>query len=320
MVKTIDYRQSIIDLWFFFVLGLWCLVLGILASGCQAEKPLYKERRLAMGTFVEVISEDKETAEIVFKEIQRIENLLSKYNPGSEVFLLNEAGKLETSAETFYVIKKAVEFWEASNGAFDITVGPLMDLWGFTTGESTILDREQIAQTLQNIGSNKISLNESNNVIEFLNSGMKIDLGGIGKGYAVDCAVKKLRKSKVGTCLINAGGTVYGLGRKFKDSWMVAIKNPDQPGTLEQFRLTNQCVATSGDYEQGGHIMDPRTGYPADAGLTSVTVIARDCLTADALSTAIFVLGKDEGEELLEKFPGVKARLIEKEYLIEKEE
>ncbi|MFH0826304.1 MAG: FAD:protein FMN transferase [Candidatus Omnitrophota bacterium] len=291
----------------------WILGFGILASGCQPSQPLYKERRLSMGTFVQVMAKNKEAAEIVFKELQRIEDLLSKYKPESEVSRLNEARELKVSDETFYVIKKAVAFWQASRGAFDITVGPLMDLWGFTTGELTVPDHDQIAKSLKGVGSNKIYMNKTDNVIKFLNSGMKIDLGGIGKGYAIDCAVKKLEQSKFDTCLINVGGNVYGMGKKFGQSWRVAIQNPNQPGTVEQFNLTNQCVATAGAYEQGGHIMDPRTGYPADAGLSSVTIIAPDCLTADALSTAIFVLGKEKGEALLKKFPNVKARLIEKE-------
>jgi len=294
--------------WSFF--GFWCLVLGILISGCQPEKPLHKERRLGMGTFVDVLAENKKAAEIVFKEIGRIEALLSKYYSESEVARLNEAGELKVSDETFHVIKKAVEFWKASGGAFDITVGPLMDLWGFTRGEFIVPSREQIAEVLKRVGSNKIHLNETDNVIKFLNSGMKIDLGGIGKGYAVDCAVNKLKESNIDSCLINLGGTIYGIGKKRHKLWKVAVQNPDRPGIVDYLEVTNQCVATSGDYEQGGHIMNPRTGSPAKAGLRSVTVIAPDCLTADALSTAIFVLGKEKGEAMLKEFPGVQARLI----------
>jgi thiamine biosynthesis lipoprotein len=300
--------------------GIWCLVLGILLSGCQAEKPLYKEHRVALGTFVHVVSENKEAAKIVFEEIERIDGLLSKYRPESEVSRLNESGELKVSAETFYVIKKALEFWRESGGAFDITIGPLMDLWGFTTQEYNIPEPQRIAEVLKGIGSDKIYLNETDNVINFLNSGMKIDLGGIAKGYAIDCAVKKLKEAKISTCLINAGGNVYGLGEKFGQFWKIAIQDPRQPGTIQPFGLKNQCVATSGDYEQSffsegkrySHIMNPRTGSPADAGLSSVTVIAPDCLTADSLSTAIFVLGKEKGEALAGKFAGVKVQFIEK--------
>ncbi len=300
--------------------GVCFLVLGIFAGGCQAEKPFYKERRVAMGTFVQVVSENKKAAEIVFKEIERIEGLLSKYRPESEVSRLNQAGELQVSPETFYVIKKALEFWRESGGAFDITVGPLMDLWGFTTGGYNVPEPQRIAEALNTIGSAKIHLNETDNVIKFLNSGMKIDLGGIAKGYAIDCAVKKLKEAQVGSCLINAGGNIYGLGEKFGQFWKIAIQEPRQAGALQQLGLKNQCVATSGDYERSffsegkrySHIMNPKTGSPADSGLSSVTVVAPDCLIADTLSTAIFVLGEQKGQVLARKFSAVKVYFIKK--------
>lgn len=294
--------------------------LSFALSGCQQQsRAFYQDRRIAMGTFVEVLSSDKKAPEIVFKEIKRIEDLLSRYKPDSEVSLLNRTGELKASPETFAVIKKAKEFWRESEGAFDITVAVLMDQWGFTNREYAVLNQEQITETLGKIGFDKIALNETDNVIEFLVSGIKIDLGGIAKGFAVDCAVKKLREAQVKSCLINAGGDVYCLGEKSSRAWRVAIQNPRQPGTVNQLELKDQCAATSGDYEQYftagdkeyAHIIDPKTGSPADSGLSSVTVTAPDCLTADALATAIFVLGKEKGMALAEKYPGVKVELIE---------
>jgi len=151
---------------------------------------------------------------------------------------------------------------------------------------------------------------------------MKIDLGGIAKGYAVDKAVKKLLAENINSCLINAGGQVFCLGDKFGRPWRVMIKNPhsqSQRGYL--IEVKNMAVATSGDYEQFFlkdnkrycHIINPKTGYPIQNNIVSVTVIAHDGLTADALATSIFVLGKEKGEELAKKFPDVKLKIIEKQ-------
>jgi thiamine biosynthesis lipoprotein len=272
-----------------------------------------------MGTFIEVTSPYKEAADIVFSEIKRIEGLLSKYKEDSEVSRLNRTGQLKVSPETFYIIKKAKEFWEVSDGAFDITVAPLLDLWGFTDKQYVIPEDKKIKNTLDIIGSDKIILNESDNTVKFKHYGMKIDLGGIAKGFALDCAVRKLKEAAIFSCLINAGGQVYALGDKFGKSWRVAIKDPRSNKFAGYLELKDSSTSTSGDYEQYfirekkrySHILSPKTGYPANSGLASVTLIAQDALTADALSTAIFVLGKEKGEELKKRIPDIEVRIIE---------
>ncbi len=272
-----------------------------------------------MGTAIEVISPDPKAAKIVFAEMRRIENLLSKYNPESEVAKLNQSGSLKTSAETFYIIKKAKEFCEKSGGAFDITVAPLMDLWGFTNKQYNVPSEAEIINTLAFVGADKIILKDFNNVIQFKLSGSKIDLGGIAKGYALDCAVKKLKEAGINNCLINAGGQVYCLGSNGSRPWKVAVTSPRGKNLVDYLELKDKSVATSGDYEQYfikdkkrySHILNPKTGYPASSGVSSVTVIADNALTADALATAIFVLGKDKGERLVKQFNGVEAKIIE---------
>ena len=284
--------------------------------GCENKK-LYKDTRVALGTYIEVTSPDKQAAKIVFDEINRIEGLLSKYKPKSEVSRLNKLGLLKVSPETFYVIKKSKEFSRASNDAFDITVAPLMDLWGFTDKHYNVPTEAQIEKTLKLVGSDKIILHEEDNVIEFSSPGMKIDLGGLAKGYALDCAVKKLRENNIKSCLI-AGGQVYALGDKFGLPWKVAIKGARKQSPSGFLELIDQSVATSGDYEQYfikngkrySHIINPKTGSPADSGIASVTVIAPDSLTADALATAIFILGKDNGESLAGKFPEKQIKIL----------
>ncbi len=295
----------------------YCL-LSVVLCGCQSRQ-LYKDTRVLMGTFVEVVSPDKGAAKIVFAEIRRIEDLLSKYKKDSEVAKLNQSGELRVSPETLHVLKRAGDFYAASGGAFDITVAPLMDLWGFTDKKYNLPKAERIREILKVVGMDKIIFDETNNTAKFSVPGMRIDLGGIAKGYAVDCAVNQLKKQGIKSALINAGGQVYCLGDKFGKPWRLAIKNPRAKRVSGYYlELKDMAIATSGDYEQYfikgnrrySHIMNPKTGYPAASGIISVTVIAPDSLTADALATAIFVLGKEKGAELARKFPDAKVEVI----------
>jgi thiamine biosynthesis lipoprotein len=263
---------------------------------------------MMMGTVVEVISPDRRAADIAFREIKRIENLLSYYRDDSEVSRLNKQGRLEVSPETLFVIKKAGEFWQVTQGAFDVTVAALLELWGFSGGNYRVPDDIKIKETLELIGFDKVRI--SGNIIEFKTEGMKIGLGAIAKGYAVDCAARKLKLAGIKSALINAGGDIYCLGDKGGLPWRVAIKAGQEAGIAGYLELKDKAVATSGNYEQyfsvGDtrycHILDPRTGKPADTDIVSVTVIGDDCLTADALATSIFVLGKEKSRELAERF------------------
>lgn len=272
-----------------------------------------------MGTFIEVTSPDKGAANIVFTEIRRVEGLLSKYKEDAEVAKLNKLGNLQVSPDTFYILRKSEEFWRLSDGAFDITVAPLSDIWGFTDKKYRIPGKDEIEKALALVGSDKIIFNLSDNVVKFKLSGMKIDLGAVAKGYAVDCAVKKLKERRINSCLINAGGQIYCLGDKFGKPWRIAIRNPRKEKLRDYLELKNKSVSTSGDYEQYfikkekrySHILNPKSGYPADSGIISATVISDNGLIADALSTSIFVLGKEKGLQLANKFPDVRVEIIE---------
>ncbi len=302
------------------VIGWACTIAYFFIQKNNSGKKLYREKRVMMGTFVEVISPQKEAVKIAFNEISRIERLLSKYNPESEVSKLNKFGTLKASPETFYVIKKAKEFYSLSNGAFDITVAPLMEIWGFTSKQYSLPSEEKIKEALKLVGSNKIILHDNSFVIQFKTSGMKIDLGAIAKGYAVDCAIEKIKKHGIKDCLVNAGGQIYCLGDKYGKPWRVAIRNPREDGLVNYLKLKDRAISTSGDYEQYftkgkkryAHIINPKTGYPAESSIASVTVIAMDGLTADALSTSIFVLGKEKGELMAKKLGITEVRIIEK--------
>ncbi len=289
-------------------------------SGCQRSEPLYQETQVMMGTFVEVKSDNKSALNTAFNEIRRVENLLSKYKSGSDIYRLNESGSLRARPETIEIINKSKEFWLASGGMFDITVGPLMDIWGFTEHSHRQPPEQEILDTLNKVGFEKININSVDNLVEFKVSGMKIDLGAIAKGYAVDCAVNKVKQAGVKNCLVNAGGEIYCLGNNAGKPWVVGVQSPDKKGICEKLEFENKAVATSGVYEQFfekkgkkyTHFMNPKTGWPVDSPAVSVTIIADDCLTADALATVISLLGKEKGIRLLaEKYPAVKAEIIE---------
>ncbi|MFH1440799.1 MAG: FAD:protein FMN transferase [Candidatus Omnitrophota bacterium] len=303
----------------FFLIFAFCVLNFSFLTGCQKKNQLYQETQILMGTFVEVKSDNESALNTAFNEIKRVENLLSKYKPESEICRLNEAGSLKVSLETIGIINKAKEFWLASGGLFDITVGPLIDIWGFTEYLYKQPPEQEILDTLNKVGFEKISINSVDNLVEFKVPGMKIDLGAIAKGYAVDCAINKVKEIGVENCLINAGGDIYCLGNNYGSSWVVGIQSPDKKGICEKLELENKAVATSGVYEQsfnkGGrkyaHFLNPKTGWPVDSPVVSVTIIADDCVTADALATVISLLGKEKGAILIKNYPDVQAEVIE---------
>lgn len=302
------------------VLAFVCFV-GWNLSGCRNHE--FKETRMLMGTYIQITSYDWRASAIAFDEIKRIEDLLSKYDEKSEVSRLNRIGKSSVSLDTMYVIRKAKQLWLVTGGAFDPTVGPLLDVWGFTDKKYRFPSEEEIALAKKKVGMDKVVIDDDKNMITLTVPGMKLDLGGIAKGYAVDCAVARLKQAHVRSCLINAGGDIYCLGKKPDGTpWRVALQDPRREHyavPAEFFELVNKAIVTSGDYEQFfmkdnkrySHIFDPNTGWPAASGVVSVTVTAPDCLTADALATSLFVMGKEKGSQFLKKFPLVEATMIE---------
>jgi thiamine biosynthesis lipoprotein len=282
------------------------------------------ETRLAMDTYVTItaIHENvalvREAIDAAFREISRIEDLMSEFSSGSEVYALNRGfGEwVPLSPETVFLLEKAKHYSEISGGCFDVTVKPLVDLWMVRTRET---GREPSPGELENVKSlvcwQNIILTE--NAGRLASSGMMVTLGGIAKGYAVDRAGAVLLSRGVENFLVNIGGDLLARGTRRGEPWRVGIQDPRRPGRLlETISVENAAVATSGDYERffflGGrrihHIIDPRTGYPADR-LMSVTIIAPSCLDADALSTAVFVMGPEDGRKLIENL-GLRALLL----------
>jgi len=292
------------------------LLMGLLLiSGClDTDNPQKIEQtRTLMSTFFTITVYDKDAAkaEIAinesFKEIERIENVLSIYKNDSEAYLLNKNGKIDdASDDLLYVMNRSIEYGDLSDGAFDITVQPILDLYTYTF---TDLKRPptdaEINKVSKLIGYKNIVIKDRH--IEFKKPGMKITLGGIAKGYAVDKVVELLEERGVRHALVNAGGNMRSLGDKGSEDWQIALENPrNKAEYITVIPLNNNAVSTSGDYERYfdenktfHHIVNPKTGYSA-IELISVTVITPKAIDCDALSTSVFVLGKEKGIELME--------------------
>ena len=262
-----------------------------------------------IGTLIEakIISKDVNSCKKIlyhaFKEIERIDSLLAWQIPTSEISKINSyAGKspVKISYETYSILERSLTYSDSSNGIFDVTIGPLTQLWGFNGDEepATVPDGRAIDSCLKLVGYKDLILN-SNDTSAFLKrAGMSIDLGGIGKGYAIDRASDVLKRNGLTSFLFNAGGDVLVSGYKAEDqNWTVGIKDPrKEDKLLGSVELTDKSIATSGDYERyfevNGkrfhHIIDPFTGYPASNSV-SVSVIAESAERADALATTVFI-------------------------------
>lgn len=309
--------------------GLTILLLAIVV-GCGGKYSTYKESRIVMGTVVEITVTHSEEAlarramEKAFGELERLEGMLSSHLPGSEVSLVNSrAGgeEVKVSGELLSLLALAMEVSRGSGGAFDVTVGPLVELWQFDTG-GKVPPPEELEAVLRLVGFERVVLNRERGTVRLVSEGMKIDLGGIGKGYAVDSAARLLFEEGIENAIIDAGGDLRLLGhRPGKDFWRIGIRHPRDPARLlVSLDLAGRAVVTSGDYERffmaGGkryhHVLDPATGLPAEL-CQSVTVIAGDAASADAYATAAFVLGPERGLDLLRRLPGVEGIVVDRE-------
>ena len=237
-------------------------------------------------------------------KINELDEMLSTGRETSEVSRLNRSGEAVLSPTVANLVKRSLDIYKKTDGLFDITIYPLMELWGFPTKNYRVPSEKEIEEKLKLVGSDKIDFNEETRKISFKNKGMEIDFGGIGKGYITDELVKILTDEKVESAIINLGGNVFGFRKKPDGSlWNIAIRDPNEPDKyMAAIRLYDSAVITSGGYEryfeENGviyhHILDPRTGKPSESGLKSVSIISGDGTLADALSTSLFIMGEEK--------------------------
>lgn len=264
-------------------------------------------------------SEASKATDDAFSEIYRIDALMSPSKEDSQLTILNTVGEVENADPDFiYVLEQSKYYSEKSGGAFDITIQPVLDLWKskfLPGGSQEPPTADELNETLKLVNYSKISIENGTVSLE---PGMKIALGGIAKGYAVDKAIEALEEDGIENAFVNAGGDGKYIGQKSDGTpWVVGLQNPDRSGQyVTAIEARDIAVATSGNYERYfnesakvSHISDPRTGYPSE-GIISSTVIAGNAIDADSFATAIFVLGEEEGLEMIENLEGVECLII----------
>jgi thiamine biosynthesis lipoprotein len=311
------------------------LVLAMTAgNGCGANRPatdLLRESRRLMGArwTISLHAGSREAGrkamEAAFVEVARLEKILSDYDPESELSRLSTlaptADAVPVSDDLWQVLRRAVEIRDATGGVFDPTVGPLTTLWRQSRRSGVVPKAEKLAAARSAVGSDALVLDPTRRAVALTRPGMRLDLGGIGMGYAVDRALEVLRMHGIDAAMIDASGDIAASGPPpGSGGWRIAVAplDPrDRSAPTATLSISNAAVTTSGDAFQAveidgirySHIVDPRTGFGV-IGPSAVTVIAADCTTADALATAAGVLGRDEGLRMIAGFPSCAARFV----------
>jgi thiamine biosynthesis lipoprotein len=245
-------------------------------------------------------------ARAALEEARRVDRLLSNYQPDSAWSAMNRdaaRGPAAVPAELFDLIEASLAYSRASDGAFDITVGPLMRVWGFYKGEGSLPQPDEVTRVRDRVGYQHVALDARTHTVQFDRPGVEVDPGGIGKGYAVDRMVAVLKARGVRSAFVSAGGSsIYGLGAPPDDprGWKATIRQPDRPSvSVADVFLRDMSLSTSGSYEKFffangrryAHLMDPRTGYPA-AGIASVSVLAPRTIDSEAWTKPFFINGR----------------------------
>ena len=296
---------------------------ALIISACSPKTITIHGQRNIMGTTATITvagsaSEDlclKQVLNATFDIISDYDRSFSTFRDDSPIYMLNENKVLENpDPELLYILDKSGYYYNITGGAFDITVQPLLDMWG-KAAKGIFPNASEVNETRQLVGFDYIIYNENKVKIK---PDMKITLGGIAKGYAIDKAVEYLIQHNVKDALVDIGGDVRAIGQKKNQQWSVALQNPRSSWDyLALIYLDDKSVATSGDYERFfvnksiHHILNPKTGYSATE-LISVTVVADTAIDADALATSVFVLGPESGLQLIEDLIDTEALLVTK--------
>ena len=293
----------------------------LLPAGRMPEKDMYT--RMLMGTYVTIqlprgSGKSYEGADLAFDRMKDIYEKFSVFRSGSQVNRLNSRGTPVNDREIIGLTERSIGISVQSEGAFDITIFPVLRTWGFYGGEKKIPSEEELDRAVSLTGYEKVRISEES--MGFINGGPGhgLDFGGIAKGYAVDEAALILREQGIEDALIDAGGDIYAMGNNSGRYWRVGIRDPSGNGVVGVIEVSDEAVATSGGYERyfeadgerHHHIFDPRTGYPASTGVASVTVRAPSAELADAWSTAFFVMGAEAALEAAEEMEGIEALII----------
>lgn len=295
----------------------------------------YQREEYVLDDYVTITAYGEDQSEVegavgaAFEELYRVDSIANRYDPESEIARLNagaSGGPVAVSEELWEMIATGMDVYEASGGLFDITIGPLVDLWD-VTGRSERSEPpptdEEIEEAGDKVGGDMLVLDEASRTVSFSIDGMVIDVGGLAKGYALDRAAEVLRERGIRSGVINMISTSMTIGDKPEEAdgpdWRIAVKNPRGEGFIGILAVPGDTyISTSGDYQRFfeyegvryHHIIDPRTGYPARGTISASVIGSEDGAWSDALSTTAFIAGSPEGLELLEEWGGEEGIIV----------
>lgn len=334
-MKKITYIIGVI---LFLSIVLFAIKGNLISFPFQQNK--YEKSEIVMDTFVTLTAygqNAKKAVEDGFTRIEEIDRMASATNPTSDIYKINKAAGIdyvEVHPEIIKMIQTSLQYSKLSNGAFDISVGPLIQLWGIGTDQERIPTEEEIQSVLSLVNYTNILVKENENSVMLLKQGMGLELGAVAKGFACDEVRKIFETYHIKDALINLGSSsIDTMGKnEEKKSWGIGIKHPRDKNTdqyLAIIKTSNEALSTSGDYERYfikdqkryHHILDPKTGYPADNGIMSTSIvidhsIPDNAMLSDILSTVAFVLGKEEGIHFMERLSGVSCEITGTDFKI----
>lgn len=315
---------------FFVLLSILCV---IFLTSCNTKdvasntEPL-SQTDFLLGTVVTISLYDHQSQELLdlaIGKLKELEDTLSINKSGTLIDQVNESAGVApviVDDNTYKVIEKGLTYSKLTNGAFDITIGPVVKLWNIGFPEARVPNSQEIEQILPLVGFDNVILNPDDSSIYLTSKGMQLDLGGIGKGYAADEVATLLRENGVNHAIIDLGGNIYTLGDKPGNQlWAIGVQDPFNPRgkIIGRLKTADKSVVTSGIYErfvedEAGnkyhHILNPKTGYPYENQIAGVTIVSDSSTDGDALSTAVFAMGIDEGLDFVESLDGVDAIFI----------
>ena len=304
-----------------------CIGILIFTEGTRyfVQNQKCQKQLFAMDTYMEFTAYGKNNEKAVdaaIEEVQKLDAMLSAENSKSEVYALNEQGNLQATDDLAELILRGKEIYQETDGLFDDTIYPVMKLWGFPTGNYHVPTAAEVQKKLALVDGNKVEIQtrdsdekgrDSKEKANFVTLGadQQIDFGGIAKGYTSSRLMDIYKENGISSGLVNLGGNVQALGTKTDGTkWKIAVQSPDDTEDyLGILSVQDKAVITSGGYEryfeQDGvtyhHIIDPKTGYPAESGLVSVTIVSKDGTLADGLSTSLFIMGEEKAADFWRK-------------------
>jgi thiamine biosynthesis lipoprotein len=290
------------------------LALLLIVAGCASRAPVERKWPV-MGTFATVSVRGPEAAADAARDaFDRVNRTMSNWDPDSDLSRLNAQARRGAAPvedpDLLACLARAFEAARATDGAFDPTVGPLMSLWGYRPRARRVPGESEIDATLAHVGYTRVRLDGG--TLRFEDPGMEIDLGGIAKGCALDLARERVLAAGATSALLDLGGNLMAVGRPPSGRfWEIGVKDPRDPQRLAGVvAIVEGSVSTSGNYENPGHLMDPRTGRSARTDVVAATVVAPSGAQADALSTALCVAGSAAAPAILARFPEARAVLF----------